>query len=195
MSISSILVGDALTEFEAGNDANCITILNTPSIQVLTTGVDGRPAGFSTVATMAADLGQAATAAFQVMVAGAADASEAGGDAFTARLIRAFLLRFETTQEGLDFANEELRTTLSTIITGAGADPAPYLALGYTLISPAQNLLSRDVVQTDLDLRRREIAVDDVKVLAQTGIEAAEAAMRAGDDPTTIIAAAKAEWV
>lgn len=138
---------------EAGDNTGVLSALNTPSIKVLKTGEE-RKLGYASNATMGEDLGQKQLGAFLASMRGAIKAQLALGTAegeVTAELLESFVQRFNTTPDGVNFANEDLRAQVNAILTGAGVDPTPYLALGYSLVSPAQNSYQRDATQADID--------------------------------------------
>ena len=145
--------GPIQAAFESGDDATVLQLLNEPTTQVRKEGNSRRP-GFVTNATMGKDLGQGAVAQFLVAMNAAIQyqqslgTSEADG---TAYLIDGFVNRMNTTPDGIDFANEEIRQQINLILNAAGIESEPYLALGYTLQSRAQQLLGRDATQADID--------------------------------------------
>ncbi len=159
--------GDLQAQLEAGDHEGVLTALNTPSIKVLKTGEDRKP-GYASNATMGEDLGQAGLGAFLAPMRGAIKGQlalgTAGGDV-TAELLESFVQRFNTTPDGVNFANEELRAQVNKILTAAGVDPTPYLALGYSLVSTAHNNHQRDATQTDVDAALAKLAEQEYGAL------------------------------
>ena len=169
MSLEKVVLdgGPIQALFDAGDKAGVVTALNTPSIKVVT------GTGMVSNASMGSALGQAALATFLLVLSRSVKAAKAASDADPTSddleanylVIKSFENRFSTVPEGLDFANDELRAVMASLLSAAGVDSAPYLALGYTLISPAQSVLERDAVLADVDDLIAKIAEKDYGAL------------------------------
>ena len=146
-------IPEAEEAYQSGDYSEVVKILNTPSIKVLKGG-DGRKPGFSSNATMGKDLNQAAVAGFLAAMEGAVRYNESldtpEGSA-TGLLIKAFVARFNTTPDGIDFANEEIRSQLTLILGGAGLDPSIYLSLGYSKTSPSAVFQNKQARQSQVE--------------------------------------------
>lgn len=141
--------------YEAGDDAQVLELLNAPIIKSINKYSDDQPAGMHSNASMGDLLGSEALGTFLLVMQGAIDAQPATieGQA-QAMVLKAMLDRFNTTIYGLDFSNEVIRGTLAAILEGAGVDPAPFLAIGYTMTGLTG---ATPATQEDLDeLRARE---------------------------------------
>lgn len=157
------------TAYQINDDATVLTLANAQDIKVLHSG-KGQP-GYTSNATMGDELGDTATAMFLLVVNGAIEAKRAAaaaeadpmvsaGHSAEALLFESFVSRFNTTPEGLDFANDTLRTSIDAILTAGGLDSAPYLALGYVFTKLSTQNISRDLTQNDIDtLRAEDIAI------------------------------------
>ena len=146
--------GPIQAEFDQGNDAQVLALLNTPSVQVRFSGT-GVQAGFVSNASMGVDLGQTALATFLVALRTVLKQTETSANAAQIALVESFLTTFNT-ERGVDFANADIRAQLTMILGGAEA-AAPYLALGYSLKSPAQHVYQRDATAQDVAEVRKQV--------------------------------------
>jgi len=154
-----------LSLYQAENDADLLTALNADTTKVLTKQKSQQVPGFISVATMGDILGEAPLAAFQLAIRGTIDsyktaASSESDPAAKATLLgtvenlEGFLSRFRNSADGINMADDSIRGNVSAILTAAGIDPAPYLALGCTFTTPALAAIGRDATQADIDAVR-----------------------------------------
>lgn len=176
--------GPIQAAFEAGDDQAVVDALNSPTLQEKKTGDERRP-GFSSNATMGRDLGQDAVAQFLAVMDGAAQANRALGTPqgnATAILLESFVARFNTTPDGIDFSNDDIRAQITAIMTASGIDPQPYLALGYSFVSLSQSKAGRlatiedvEAVRLEVEERARVQGIDSFQaMLENTWIEVAK---------------------
>ncbi len=143
---------EILSAYEAGDDATVISLLNAQTVKKLNQYKD-MPAGMQSNASLADTLGQESLGVLLMVVGGAIQGQPNSPEGLAqAAVLSSMLDRFNTTTNGVNFANEELRATLTDICVAANVVPQPYLDLGYTLTG----LADPPAVQADIDELRAE---------------------------------------
>lgn len=201
--LQELLAGNEAAQqaVSAGDAVALLSILNTPTEQVRTVLGDGKP-GFVSNASMAGALGQNGVAQFLAVLSGAIKlqrSSETAEGEAVALLLESFVARFNTTPDGLDFANEEIRAQVTGMLTQAQIDPEPYMALGYTLVSVAQQSLGRDATAEEVDnyllSARLSESIAAVRTRTNAVLDAVRVASGAeGATPESVTEAAESAW-
>ena len=145
------------TAFLAEDDSTVLSLLNAPSIKVVSKYKD-QPDGMHSNASMGDVLGSSALGTFLLVMRSTINAQpETTEGQVTAEILSAMLARFNTTVYGIDFSNEEIRANISAILTASGVDPQPYLDLGYTMVGLANPAATQD----DIDAARQEYTLEE----------------------------------
>ena len=143
---------EILAAYNSGDDATVISLLNAQTVKKLNQYKD-MPAGMQSNASLADTLGQEALGTLLMVMDNAiqSQVNSPEGNA-QAAVLSSMLDRFNTTTNGVNFANEELRATLSEVCIASNVTPQPYLDLGYTM----SGLADPPAVQSDIDALRAE---------------------------------------
>lgn len=141
----------------SGSDEELLSAINAKTIKRKTIGR-------VSIAGMG-DIDPTLTATFLATVRGVVNALMAGDPSQQAQgiLFGSFLDRFVNNVDGIDLANDTLRSNLQALLSGAGwTQPQidAVLGLGYVLDSIADQELGRDATQADIDSARLAIHVE-----------------------------------
>lgn len=163
-------------------DADLLVELNRPQRKK----INGR-GGLVTMAETTDALGTELTAMFNFTIQQVVEnlrLSQSPADHAQALYLFDFRERFSKSDLGVDFSNETLRATLTALLTQANwtqEQIAGILALGYTLQSPAQEMLGRPATQADINDYREWTVKEKVKNDYQNGMEPVLVAYESGN--------------
>lgn len=159
-----------------GTDAELLAELNAPSVKVVTPNPYGKPGrwGMKGVATVSPDL--SAMFMYTLQSASSAESQAVLPDTnppepdhtrrAKAVMISGFLMDFQVGVDGIDFANEQIRSSLTEIMTQSGWEElqiAFLLGLGYVMKSQAEIALGRAATQQDVDDVREIITTEQLQ--------------------------------
>jgi hypothetical protein len=158
-----------------GTEEEFLQLVNSKDIKVVTHGR-------VSIAGVGKYLGDQMAAMILLTLDGAIAAMRSAGQVGEARLVESFKLRFETSDDGVDFTDEAIRSHLTQICASWPPEQlAALLALGYVMKSAAEIELGRDATQEDIDGWRFDAKKHDLLQLARQRLDAYETKLRDWD--------------